>query len=373
MALAEILMLGRTPAIVGEQLSRQFTVHRAGPGEVEALSPELLQRIRGIASGAHVPVNRALIERMPALEIVANFGVGYDSVDASFCGERRICVTNTPDVLTEEVADTAFGLLLMTVRQLSAAERYLRAGRWEAEGPYPLTPATLRGRTLGILGLGRIGLAIARRAEAFGLEVRYHTRNRRADVDYPYHDTLEGLARACDTLMVVAPGGRYSPPNWRMTAGYSPRRERRNPARRSAPRRPPPAARGERFRLPAGLLDVRERRRTLPSASRRDAGQRIHLSTTICGACRTRAIISRPRPAGPSIAAIPAYCDGALTQDQQLTASLRTLSISWSGQIDQPSASRSSPRSSTSRSARSAGRASPGNSAARYAARRHRS
>ncbi|MBC01314.1 MAG: 2-hydroxyacid dehydrogenase [Rhodobacteraceae bacterium] len=207
MALAEILMLGRAPAIVGEQLSRQFTVHRAGPGEIEALSPDLLQRIRGIASGAHVPVNRALIERMPGLEIVANFGVGYDSVDAAFCGERGICVTNTPDVLTEEVADTAFGLLLMTVRQLSAAERYLRAGRWEAEGPYPLTPATLRGRTLGILGLGRIGLAIARRAEAFGLEVRYHGRTQRTDVDYPYHDTLEGLARACDTLMVVAPGG----------------------------------------------------------------------------------------------------------------------------------------------------------------------
>ncbi|MBR7517916.1 2-hydroxyacid dehydrogenase, partial [Mycobacterium tuberculosis] len=109
-----------------------------------------------------------LIAQLPALEIVANFGVGYDSVDVQAAGARGVVVTNTPDVLTEEVADTAFGLLLMTARGLSASERYLLDGQW-LNKPYPLSRGTLRGRRRGILGLGRIGQAIAQRAAAFGL------------------------------------------------------------------------------------------------------------------------------------------------------------------------------------------------------------
>ena len=116
-------------------------------------------------------------------------------------------VTNTPDVLSDEVADTAVGLLLNTVREFPKAETYLRAGRWATEGAYPLTSLTLRGRTIGIFGLGRIGLAIAKRLEAFGLPIHYHTRTRRDDVDYPWHDNLAGLAKAVDTLIVVVPGG----------------------------------------------------------------------------------------------------------------------------------------------------------------------
>lgn len=206
MALAEILMLGRMLPIVETSLDAHFTVHRVAATDVAALDPALCARVKAVAGGAHVPVNAALIDRLPSLEIVANFGVGYDSVDARYCAEKGVCVTNTPDVLTEEVADTALGLMLMAVRELGAAERYLRAGNWTG-GPYPLTRATLRGRKLGILGLGRIGKAIARRAEAFGLEIHYHGRSRQADVVYTYHDSLLGLAQACDTLMVVAPGG----------------------------------------------------------------------------------------------------------------------------------------------------------------------
>lgn len=205
-ALAALAVFGRLPAIVRETLAPHFILHGDGGGLAD-MPEDLRARVRGIACGAHAPLDAAAIDLFPALEIVASFGVGYDSVDAAHCATRGICVTNTPDVLTEEVADTAMGLLLMTARQLSAAERYLRAGRWVSEGPYPLTPATLRGRTLGILGLGRIGKAIARRAEAFGLAVQYHGRSRQADVAYPYHDTLLALAEACDTLMVVAPGG----------------------------------------------------------------------------------------------------------------------------------------------------------------------
>lgn len=189
-------------------LDRDYTTHKlwemADPG---AYLDGVAQKIKGIASGPSARVDARLVDRLPNLQIVANFGVGYDSVDAVHCGAKGIVVTNTPDVLTEEVADTALGLLIMTARELSASERYLRAGKWESDGPYPLTRGTLRGRKLGIFGLGRIGKAIARRAEAFGLEIHYHGRRRQDGVAYPYHDSLIELAGACDTLMVVAPGG----------------------------------------------------------------------------------------------------------------------------------------------------------------------
>lgn len=178
----------------GDGVDRDATIARAA------------DRIRGIAQGGHAPVDAALIARLPKLEIVANFGVGYDTVDAKAAAARGVIVTNTPDVLTEEVADVALGLLLMTARELPQAERFLRDGQW-LNGAYPLTRGTLRGRKVGILGLGRIGQAIARRAQAFGLSVAYHNRREVADVDLPYYPTLIGLAEAVDTLIVVVPGG----------------------------------------------------------------------------------------------------------------------------------------------------------------------
>jgi len=146
------------------------------------------------------------MDRLPKLEIVASFGVGYDGIDLEHAAARGIVVTNTPDVLTEEVADTALGLLLMTVRELSAAERHLRAGKWREHGEYPLTPATMRDRTVGIVGLGRIGLAVARRLDAMQVPVVYHTRKPRADVPYRHYADLAAMAAAVDTLMVVLPG-----------------------------------------------------------------------------------------------------------------------------------------------------------------------
>jgi lactate dehydrogenase-like 2-hydroxyacid dehydrogenase len=161
--------------------------------------------VRGIVVSGHA-VGAELMRCLPHLEIVANQGVGYDGVDTAEARRRGVVVTNTPRVLDAEVADTALGLLLMTVRRLSGAERHLRQGRWP-DGPFPLSPSTLSGRTLGILGLGRIGEEIARRAAAFGLRVVYHNRRPRCDVDLPYYPSLLEMAREVDTLVVVVPGG----------------------------------------------------------------------------------------------------------------------------------------------------------------------
>jgi lactate dehydrogenase-like 2-hydroxyacid dehydrogenase len=177
------------------------------PDEREAMLGRVSDTIRGIARGFLPKVDAALIDRLPRLEIVASFGVGYDAVDAVHAARRGVIVTNTPDVLTEETADTAMGLLLMTVRELSAAERFLRAGRWGPEGDFPVSPGTLRDRTVGIVGLGRIGAAIARRVAASAVPVVYHSRTERPEVPWRHYDSLLAMARDVDTLVVALPGG----------------------------------------------------------------------------------------------------------------------------------------------------------------------
>ncbi|NBN65374.1 2-hydroxyacid dehydrogenase [Microvirga tunisiensis] len=207
MSRPDILVPAPMREMILDGLAPHFTLHRLYEAEDrDAMLAAVADRIRGIAISFR-PVDKALVDRLPKLEIVANFGVGYDNVDAAYCGTKGVIVTNTPDVLTDEVADTAIALMIMTVRELPAAERWLREGRWKSQGPFPLTRGTLRGRTLGILGLGRIGKAIATRAEAFGMAIHYHNRSRQADVPYTYHPSLVSLAEAVDTLMLVAPGG----------------------------------------------------------------------------------------------------------------------------------------------------------------------
>ncbi|MCT8970979.1 2-hydroxyacid dehydrogenase [Microbaculum marinisediminis] len=203
-----LLMTGPMMRMVMEQLDAAYTVHRLWEAEdADAMIGEISDKIEAIAVGPHTPVDGPLMSRLPNLKIVSNFGVGYDTVDAKWAGAHGIYVTNTPDVLTEEVADTTLGLLLMTVRQLSESERYLRAGRWETEGPFPLTKASLRDRRIGIVGLGRIGKAIARRLDAFRVPVVYHGRSEQADVPYGYYANLVDMARDVDILLSVAPGG----------------------------------------------------------------------------------------------------------------------------------------------------------------------
>ena len=201
-----ILMLSQMAPVVVDGIAANFTLLRAWEqADKDGYIREVASEVRGLAPGSHGKVDGALFDRLPNLEIVSNFGVGYDTIDAKEAERRGIIVTNTPDVLTDEVADLALGLLLATVRQLPQVDRYLRAGEW-LKKPYPLT-ATLRGRKVGILGLGRIGKAVAKRLEAFGLEIAYHGRSKQ-DVPYRYEPTLLGLATWCDVLLSVAPGGK---------------------------------------------------------------------------------------------------------------------------------------------------------------------
>ena len=186
------------------QLEREFRCHRYfAAADPAALLDAVGAHVRGIASFLSVP--RELFAKLPALEIISNFGVGVDGIDLAEAKRRGVIVTNAPDVLNDCVADTALGLTLNLLRRFPRAEEHLRAGRWAAEGPYSLA-TSLGGKTMGILGLGRIGEAIARRATACGMQIRYHNR-RRKEGPYAYESDPIALARASDVLMIVTPGG----------------------------------------------------------------------------------------------------------------------------------------------------------------------
>ncbi len=201
---ADILLLRKMHPLVERTLDSRFTVHRLEhAADPDALLRGVGPRVRAVCVGG--AIDGSLMDRLPKLELIANFGVGYDAVDAGAAARRNIIVTNTPDVLTDEVADLAIGLVLATIRRLPQADRYLREGRWP-HSPFPLT-ASLRGRRVGILGLGRIGRAIARRLEGFDVAIDYYGRTRQAGVAYTYHATPVSLAAAVHVLIVVAPGG----------------------------------------------------------------------------------------------------------------------------------------------------------------------
>lgn len=202
----DILMLRPIP-IIEPALAAHFEVHPLYEAtDRQAFIAGCQDRIRAVVAIGNAKVDAALIDSLPKLEIIGNYGVGYDAVDARHAAMKGIVVTNTPDVLTEEVADTALGLILMTVRELGAAERYLRDGKW-LQAPYPLSRGTLRGKRVGIVGYGRIGKAIATRLKAFGVELAYHNRRTVEDADIPYVDSLVGLANQVDILVSALPGG----------------------------------------------------------------------------------------------------------------------------------------------------------------------
>jgi hypothetical protein len=204
----DVLLIGAPKKLIVDKLGALFTLHvLAQATDADALIADVGRRVRGAAvTGAPDVLMGDLMARLPKLELVASFGVGYDNIDVKYAARRGITVTNTPDVLTEEVADTALGLLLCTVREFPQAERYLRAGKW-MQAQYPLTKATLRDRTVGIVGLGRIGKAIARRLDAFLVPVVYHSRHPQPDAPYRHYPTLVEMARDVDTLIVITPGG----------------------------------------------------------------------------------------------------------------------------------------------------------------------
>lgn len=204
-----LLNTGPMMSLIEEGVEKAFDVHRLHQAaDREALLKKIAPDVRAICTGSHtgVKTDAALMARFPNLKIIGNFGVGYDTIDIPVAAGRGVVITNTPDVLTEEVADTTIGLLLATVREFYDAEKWLRDGRWPKEGDYRLT-ASIRDRTVGIAGFGRIGKAIARRLEAFGLTVSYYGRKPQPGVSNRYYNDLVAMARDIDTLILVIPGG----------------------------------------------------------------------------------------------------------------------------------------------------------------------
>jgi len=204
----DLLIYGPSKPIIDNGFPGQFVLHCfETTHDVERLSPAVAARIRGAAVTYNtVRGDAATLSRFPKLEIVESFGVGYDHIDANYAREHGIMVTNTPDVLTEEVADLAMGLLIATLREFVRADRYLRGGHWATQN-FPLSAGSLRDRKVGMVGMGRIGQAIGRRLEASRVPVVYHSRKPAHGVPYQHYPDLMAMAEAVDTLVVIVPGG----------------------------------------------------------------------------------------------------------------------------------------------------------------------
>jgi lactate dehydrogenase-like 2-hydroxyacid dehydrogenase len=194
-----VLMLVKRPELWGlERLGDHFDLrHAPGPG------------IRAVVTGGAEGINATTIDALPDLEIIAVCAVGYDATDVDHARARGVAVTNTPDVLTDDVADLALALMLAASRRIPQHDRYLRDGDWLSRGSAPLT-RKLTGRRVGILGLGRIGLAIARRCEPFAGEIAYYNRSPRDDVPYRYAPNLVALAESVDVLVIATSGGKQT-------------------------------------------------------------------------------------------------------------------------------------------------------------------
>uniref|UniRef100_A0A0D6QTY6 Glyoxylate reductase n=1 Tax=Araucaria cunninghamii TaxID=56994 RepID=A0A0D6QTY6_ARACU len=200
-----VLMTGPVMPYLRENLETKFTVYKLWEAEdQQAFVGKHSDSIRAVAcSPAGRAIDAEIIDALPKLEIVSTFSVGLDKVDLVKCKEGGIAVTNTPDVLTDDVADLALGLMLSALRQISAADRYVRQGMWP-KAEYGLT-SKLSGKNVGIVGLGRIGLAIAKRAEAFGCKIAYNSRSKKSNVNFKYYSSVVDLAASSDVLVVACP------------------------------------------------------------------------------------------------------------------------------------------------------------------------
>jgi lactate dehydrogenase-like 2-hydroxyacid dehydrogenase len=201
----DILVTAPLPPFLSEPLKTDYRCHDyAQAGDKPALLAQVAPRVRGLVQGGGTVTPTSLLDALPALEIISVFGVGYDGVPTDYCRTRGIKVTNTPDVLTDDVADIAVALILMTGRGLARANRFVQAGEWLRRGPELTTK--LGGRSVGILGLGRIGKAIAERVTAMQMSVAY-TGRKPQPVPYRFVDNLGALAAGVDFLVVACPGG----------------------------------------------------------------------------------------------------------------------------------------------------------------------
>jgi lactate dehydrogenase-like 2-hydroxyacid dehydrogenase len=204
----DLVIHGPNKPVVDNGFSDQFVLHHfETTHDLERLTAEVAAKVRGMAITYNtVRGDAKTLARFPRLEIIAAFGVGYDHVDAAWARDHNIMVTNTPDVLTEEVADIAMGLLIATLREFVKADRYLRSGLWQT-AQYPLSVGSLRDRKIGMVGMGRIGQAIARRLDASRVPVVYHSRKPTPGVAHKHYGDLIEMAKAVDTLILIVPGG----------------------------------------------------------------------------------------------------------------------------------------------------------------------
>jgi lactate dehydrogenase-like 2-hydroxyacid dehydrogenase len=204
----DLLVHGPNKPIVDNGFSDQFVLHHfETTHDLERLTADVAAKVRGMAVTYNtVRGDGKMLARFPKLEIVSSFGVGYDHIDTAYARDHNIMVTNTPDVLTEEVADIAMGLLIATLREFVKADRYLRSGLWQTQ-QFPLSVGSLRDRKVGMVGMGRIGQAIARRLDASKVPVVYHSRKPADGVSHKHYPDLIEMAKAVDTLVVIVPGG----------------------------------------------------------------------------------------------------------------------------------------------------------------------
>lgn len=204
----DVLLIKPSTPLVMEGLDAAFTVHRLFErSDPNAWLAENGSKIRGVVSGGSFELDRSLMEKLPNLELISNFGVGYDAVDVAAAASRGIVVTHTRTVLDDDVADIAIALVLMARRNLGHAERYARSGAWEHHGAFPLARHKMKGSALGIIGLGRIGKEIAKRAQAFGMKILYNGRHSQEDQPFQYYANLLEMAAVADVLLNCAPGG----------------------------------------------------------------------------------------------------------------------------------------------------------------------
>ncbi len=201
-----LLQLGPLLPALEDRLAQRYSVHPLWkePDAAAFLAARGAEFV-GLVTSARYGADQALIDSLPALKVISSFGVGLDAFDLDAARARGIAVGYTPDVLNDCVADTAFALLMDVARGISAADRFVRRGDWRT-GQFPLA-TKVSGKRVGILGLGRIGQAIARRTSGFDMEVRYHNRRALNDVPYVYEPTLKGLAEWSDFLVIASAGG----------------------------------------------------------------------------------------------------------------------------------------------------------------------
>ncbi|MDH0873373.1 2-hydroxyacid dehydrogenase [Rhizobium pusense] len=189
------------PPWVMDRLGSQFrlTTHLAFDHDTRAI-------ISGSDSSGNRTIDAGLLDRFPALEVIVGFGTGYDRIDVEVAWKRGITVTNTPNVHAEDVADFTVGLLITTLRQMPAADAFVRRGLWSSR-PYPLLGESLQGKKVGIVGMGAIGKALARRLAAFNVDISYHGRNPQPNLPFLYHSSILSIARDVDILVLAIPGG----------------------------------------------------------------------------------------------------------------------------------------------------------------------